>query len=380
MVVPKFKVLLSFLSCLCAGVASAQSISPDEGLQAQYEEIFYSIAADGDKGFQGTPTSDMLENAISKLGPLAKAEHGPSAGLLGSIYIGFFGDQIEPDFSKARSSFLIAMNARDQFPRSVACLNLAFLSMDAVSESEDWLEVRTFAECAREDDDLAGEVAKPLAFSYLFGPDQEAQISKAEPLLREALLVDPEDGHSTYLLAKGLRDSWFEETNHEEGCQKFIVASELEEMRAYWYAGMCYLNGIHVEKNEGTAFKWVSLAAESGEVEGLISVAVMHALGQGTEVSRDKAAASYEAAIHAAPRGSAKQGHALRGLGSMHAFGELEDGNGLFGYTMLVLAEEFGDDQAPLLLQRFDDLEPDARKQIEIEKKRIRELYDLPTD
>ena len=110
----------------------------------------------------------------------------------------------------------------------------------------------------------------------------------------------------------------------------------------------------------------------------LLSLAVMYALGQGTDISPVKAAAAYEAAIFAASPGSTKQGHALRGLGSMHAFEELEDPNHLFGYTLLILANEYGDDQAPLLLQRFDELEPERLKQVEVEKKRVQEKYDLP--
>ncbi len=374
---PRFIVLLSFICCLSACVSS-QPISPDQGLQAQYEKVFYAITSDGDEGFQGTPTAAMLEDAIVQLTPLAEAGHASSAALLGSIYTGFFGDQIELDYSKARSNYRIAMEADDPFQRPIACINLAFLAMDADPDGDDWFEVRKLAECAREQDELRVHAAKPLAFSYLFGPDQETQTPKAEPLLREWLVENNDDAHSAYLFAKGLRNGWFETEDDEEACKNFLVASELEDHRAHWYTGMCYLQGIHVEKNEETAFKWVNLAAENDEIDGLISLAVMYALGQGTDVSPVKAAAAYEAAITAAPPGSVKQGHALRGLGSMHAFEELEDPNHLFGYTLLVLANEYGDDQAPLLLQRFDELEPESLKQVEVEKKRVQEKYDLP--
>ena len=374
---PKFIVLLSFICCLPAYVSS-QPVSPDQDLQAQYEKVFYSITSDGDEGFQGTPTVAMLKDAIVQLTPLAEAGHASSAALLGTIFTGAFSDQIQPDLSKARSNFLIAMEAGDPFQRPIACINLTFLAMDTGLDGDDWLEVRKLAECAREQDELRVQAAKPLAFSYLFGPDRETQLPKAEPLLREWLVENNDDAHSAYLFAKGLRNGWFETKDDEEACQNFLLASELEDHRAYWFTGMCYLKGSYGEKNEETAFKWVSLAAENDEIDGLISLAVMHALGQGTDISHAKAAAAYEAAIFAAPPGTVKQGRALRGLGSMHAFDELEEPDHLFGYTLLVLANEYGDNQAPLLLQRFDDLGPEALKQVELERKRVQEKYDLP--
>lgn len=122
---------------------------------------------------------------------------------------------------------------------------------------------------------------------------------------------------------------------------------------AQWRLGMRLLDGANGPSDPVAAYAWVAQAAESGSVQGMVSRAVMLAIGQG--VPRDAAAARqwYHRAAHSGELGSA---HALRGLGGMLMTGEGGPEDRPLGYAYLVLALEGGDQTAAAVIQRMQHL------------------------
>jgi len=117
---------------------------------------------------------------------------------------------------------------------------------------------------------------------------------------------------------------------------------------------MYFLNGERVAKDEKAAFEWVKKSAEQEYHDGLISFAVMNALGQGTEIDTTAAFKAYETAA------SMGSGHAMRGLGSMYCAGEAQTTDRDICAAALILAYEMNDDQAPALLNHFFEITDQA--------------------
>lgn len=215
-----------------------------------------------------------------------------------------------------------------------------------------------------------------MAFSYLFGPDKDDLPLAKTPLVKW-VDADPDDAHSAYLLGKGLSDGWFGEANQIGACVNFKNAAEKEDYRAYWYLGMCYLNGNYVPKDETLAFDWVIKSAEEDVINGLISAGVMYAVGQGVAKDPLKAASMYQRAIDLLEPESLDQAHAMRSLGAMHLFKEIENNDPIIGLALLELGAEGNDSQAPLLLKRVESLDEEKRQAVDREKLRLQKRYGI---
>jgi len=200
---------------------------------------------------------------------------------------------------------------------------------------------------------------------------------KAEQPLVDWVDNNPEDGHSAYLLAKGLKYGWFGDVNEVGACINFKRASEQEDHRAYWDTGMCYLNGTYVAKDETLAFDWIMRAADEGIIDGLLSAGVMHALGQGTETDPEAAAGFYLKAIEASETGSLDQAHAMRSFGAMHYVGEVENGNQLMGYGLILLASELGDGRAIQIIEDIGELSEEDEVMALDEMDRLKDQFGL---
>lgn len=197
----------------------------------------------------------------------------------------------------------------------------------------------------------------------------------AEQFFLDGLAYDPVDTDAMLMLARGYENGWYgagEDT--ARACGFYLQAAELDFAAAYWRTGMCFLNGEGVEKNDATAFEWIEKSADAGAQDGLVSFAMMTAMGQATEKDPAKAAAAYGLAIR---HGGPLKAHAMRGLGGMHLFGELPESNPTFGYALLEIAKEIGDPMAPRLLARVSELKPDIRAAVEAEKLRLRAEYKI---
>lgn len=371
------------LSALCvAQDGETNAVSENNMLEKQKSEYDQVYA---DLGFL-TAEDKILEpvdqkvtdQSLRQLEQLHVDGYADASNLLGVIHLGRTHIDVPNDIELSERYFRASLsNANSATTRSVACGNLAGLLADYEPVgSKGWFEIRELSLCGSES--TAGALMrKPLALSYLFAPDNTERIAEAEPLLRDWLGDNPGDEYIAYLLAKGLDQGWYGETRGDEACQFYHQAAELDEARAFWPTGMCYLRGSPLGQDESEAFGWVMRAAEEDIPDGLISAAVMHAIGQGTKTDPKKAAGLYERAIIAAEPGSQKQGHAMRGLAGMHVTGEVPDGDQLFGYALMSLANDFGDDQAPIFLEQWGKLSEENSLLVEAEKKRIRLVYKI---
>lgn len=142
----------------------------------------------------------------------------------------------------------------------------------------------------------------------------------------------------------------------ERGFAYALAAAESPDVRnaayAQWRLGMMILNGVGTSADPARAYEWVARAADNGAVRGMISRAVMLATGEG--VAPDPTAAR-EWYRRAAEKGELGNAHALRGLGGMLVHGEGGPVELARGYAYLTLAQEGGDENAPLILR---DIEP----------------------
>jgi len=105
----------------------------------------------------------------------------------------------------------------------------------------------------------------------------------------------PGDAKLNWILAKGYDNGWYGEIDKDRACEHFLAAAEVAKLNgAYWPVALCYLNGTGVEQDAGTAFEWMTKSANAGDQSGMVSLAVLHATGQGTEKDLNAAATWYE--------------------------------------------------------------------------------------
>lgn len=122
---------------------------------------------------------------------------------------------------------------------------------------------------------------------------------------------------------------------------------------AKWQLGMRLLNGDGAAVNEREAYRWVASAADEGNISGMISRAVMLAMGQGVTEDDVAARSWYQKALGVNAPGRA---HAMRGLGGMLATGEGGPADPVTAYAYLTLAAEGGDALASRMIGLLGDV------------------------
>ena len=80
-------------------------------------------------------------------------------------------------------------------------------------------------------------------------------------------------------------------------CRLFINAAEQGHVLGQYNAGVCYIEGIGVNKNPKTAFQWFLKSANQGNLESIYNVALAYHAGDGTKVDLQQAIAWYQKAI-----------------------------------------------------------------------------------
>ncbi|MEP1229803.1 MAG: hypothetical protein ABJG88_03940 [Litorimonas sp.] len=199
------------------------------------------------------------------------------------------------------------------------------------------------------DKDQVGGVANQyLANLYYFGNQHfDVDYESARLFAENCVLFKTSEGRCEFILARDYSQGWGGPENQERSAVLFLQGAERGSAAAMWYAGMNALNGDYVEKNEVDAFKWVKKSAALDYQNALISLGVMHALGQGTDIDYKQAYSSYNrAAILESP-------HAIRSIAGMYCNGEGRDVDTDKCAAGLFLAWEHGDDQASLLLNDY---------------------------
>jgi TPR repeat protein len=104
------------------------------------------------------------------------------------------------------------------------------------------------------------------------------------------------------------------------------------------------VNGEERPADAAKAVEWFKQSAESGSTQGMTSLAVMYATGDGVKQDWERARELYE---EAAEGGEA---HALLNLSGMYLRGEGVETDPVHGFVLLSQAASGGDEQAQNLL------------------------------
>ena len=227
--------------------------------------------------------------------------------------------------------------------------NLNSADQDVAKRAHDYLlEIVT-------EDSYGGSASEQLAKLYYFGSDvYEADYESARVFAEACVIFGDSQGDCEYILARDYQNGWGGDADQKRSAELFLLGAEHGNPTAMWYAGMHFLNGDQVEKNEAEAFKWVKKAADLDDEWAMVSLGVMYALGQGTEIDYEKSYTSYG---RAAKLGSA---HAVRAMASMHCSGEGRDINKPICRDGLILAAKHGEKLAPKLLNDFVGMTEDG--------------------
>ena len=197
-----------------------------------------------------------------------------------------------------------------------------------------------------EEENLGGIANEYLAHLYYFGSEHFEVDYEAGRLFSEnCILFQNPNGWCEYILARDLSQGLGGPKEINRSSLLFNQAGDKGHAAAMWYSGMNALNGIGVEKSEKNAFDWVRKSAEHNYLDGITSLAVMYALGQGTEIDYQKSYTYYD---RAATHGSA---HAIRSMAAMHCDGNGRDINDEVCFSGVFLAMEHGDKEASLFLK-----------------------------
>ncbi len=351
--------LLPAAACLAALAAPSALAQDDAIASVRVEEAFGLLGLDSPEGSTEDPA--RIARGLALLEDAAEAGDAMALNTLGVLHAnGAFG--LEPDAERALALYEAAMASGEERPALTASLNWAVLQLDTdeAARAAALLE-RVYAS----DTDVAPLAAAHLARAYAFGLGVEADLPRAGDLYEEAVAVDPGDVLAHYMLARGYESGWFDAgVQPKRALAHFQIAADLGEPRSAWKIGIAHLQGRGgFARDSQEAYAWFVRASEGGAIDGMISRAVMLATGDG--VAQDPEAAAYWYG-EAAALGSA---HAMRGLGAMHVFGELEPANRAMGWALLELAAEGGDENAVAILEqvapRFDE---DERRRVDLHK------------
>ena len=270
------------------------------------------------------------------------------------------------------TSFLVSACGPSAEDKAKAAANdAATIAQSAEAGDAVWLEARSLALAAYKADIRKTEMAGIIGRSMLLAPDSDDVSNESESFLLEGL---PQDASLHWFLAKGYENGWYGEVDKEKGCEQYIAAANAKLNGAYWPTAVCYLEGTGVEKDEAAAFEWMSKSANAGDQNGMVSLAVLYATGQGTDKDTKSAATWYETALRTAGPNRAQ---ALRGIGALHLFEDMDGAIPQRGYAFLELATEAGDTVAPRLLTRVGNLDETQRTAVDVQKEFLTNFYQL---
>ena len=301
----------------------------------------YNLIFDDELNLRPTPD---FETAKALLEKAHAGGHDSANSILMLYYQGEFGQT--PDLDKLEAMLFTSAERGS----AVAKLNYAYRYIQSEDTEKSKHALQYLKDATR--DDVVQQNAYPFLIEVLYGVnfDTHQDLARAREKALECAELWPGDAYCHYILARDFANGWGGDEDISKSDFHFLKAAEAGDSRAQWQVGMYFLNGERVEVNENTAFKWVKKSAEQNYLEGLISFAVMNALGQGTEIDTAAAFKAYETAA------SMGSGHAIRGLGSMYCAGEAPKTDKDLCAAALILAYEMEDDQAPALLNHFFDI------------------------
>jgi len=297
--------------------------------------------------------------------------HENANSILMLYYQGEFGGQ--PDPVKLENLLLTSAERGS----GVAQLNYAsnFIYSDEASQSNKALQFLTRASI----NPTVAENALPMLIEVLYGVDSDKHrnLPLARQKAQDCVRRWAQNPFCHFILGQDFGNGWAGSVDKTKSDFHFLKAAEAGDARAQWQIGMYHLKGERVPKNERTAYYWVKKSADQGYVDGLISFAVMNAIGQGTTVNKMAAFQAYE---KAASFGSA---HALRGLGAMYCSGEAPKTDRDLCAAALILAYEMEDDFSANLLTQFFNVQDQAgfdalKNKTAAARANLAKQYDIP--
>lgn len=224
----------------------------------------------------------LLDEARYWLELAAEAERPAALNTLGTVYNQALGVEYDP--VRAEGLFRRAIAAGD----NAAIVNLAGMqihdedpsnNLEAVEALEGFLTAGELPELER----LASGI---LGMAYTFGGGDVLQdYERGLDLLERADSTGEAHAGVLFMLGRyhetGLGGA---DGGEAASLGYFERAGQAGNGYAAWRAGMQHLNGWGTRVDEAEAFRWVQHAAELGDDQGMISAAVMYAMGQGVGI------------------------------------------------------------------------------------------------
>ncbi len=164
--------------------------------------------------------------------------------------------------------------------------------------------------------------------------------------MQTAVRADPGNIDAQFLLGRAYQYGWGVPVDLDAARTHLTLAADSGDPRAQWSLGMLLIDG-RAPTDLATAYRYVRQSAEQNFESGMISLAVMLAMGQGVTPDPAEARLLY---ARTAESGSA---HALRALGMMILVGEGGASDPVKGAAYVELAAEGGDANAATLLRQF---------------------------
>jgi len=319
----KFVIILVTISTLYACQADKTNLNnPPDYSQTSTEDLQRlhkkgDIHATFTLGFNhlfkedGNPR-DNVANVDSNLKLLETAHnkgHMQAHSILSSIYeMGLFGINKDPEKAD-RYNLEGAERGSNVGKLNYGLHNLNDSSEIIANRAHDYL-----IEIAA--DELLGGIANEhLTQLYYFGNNvYERDIESARLFAENCVIFGDSQGWCEFILARDLSEGWSGDKDEKRSAKLFLESANKR-------------------------------AAEAGNQDAMISLGVMYALGQGTDIDYEKSYASY---THAAKLGSS---HAIRSMSGMHCQGHAQNKDKEICFSGIFLAMEHGDDQAPTLIK-----------------------------
>ena len=139
-----------------------------------------------------------------------------------------------------------------------------------------------------------------LGKMYAMGHEIPRDVAKAEPYLRQAVAEEmPEAAH---ILGVLYSKNELKIDNPEEVFKLYYIAAVYGGyVHDIYKVGICYMNGIGVEKDEYEGFQWLQQAAESDHPFAMYAIGECYEHGKGVEKDQEKAQEWYQKAADVSP-------------------------------------------------------------------------------